>query len=120
MNEVARVTPAEDFGGTLMKLLTDPAIPADKLQIMLQMQRELIAERRREAFQSDFVALAKVMPQVDKHGTVELTNKDGKRLGKYKFAKWEDLDKVIRPVLNDHGFALLFTQHGDLTVRGML
>jgi len=120
MNEVARITSAEDFGSTLMRLLTDPSVPSDKLEIMLQMQRELIAERRREAFTSDFVEMSKVLPQVSKQGTVELVTKDGKRLGGYKFAKWEDMDKVMRPILNDHGFALLFTQHGDLTVRGVL
>src|SRR5215467_3129073 len=120
MNEITRVTPAEDFGGTLMRLLTDKEIPADKLQIMLQMQRELIVERRREAFTSAFVRLAAVLPQVSKNGTVELVSKDGRRLGSYKFAKWEDMDAVLRPILNEHGFALQFTQHGELTVRGIL
>ena len=124
MNEVARVTPAEDFGSTLMKLLTDPQVPADKLQIMLQMQRELIAERRREAFQTAFVEMAKLMPRVSKQGTVELVTKDGKRHGAYKFARWEDMDAAIRPVLNDHGFGLTFAQadhvNGAVTVIGTL
>ena len=39
MNEITRTTPAETFGETLMRFLADPNIPADKLQIMLQMQR---------------------------------------------------------------------------------
>ena len=110
MNEITRVAPAEDFGSTLMKLLTDPKIPSDKLQIMLQMQRELIAERRKEAFQTAFVRMHHAMPRVTKHGTVELVTKDGTRLGSYKFAKWEDMDKAIRPVLNDYGFGLSFQQ----------
>ena len=39
----------------LSRLWEDPNVAADKLQIMLTMQRELIVERRREAFQTAFV-----------------------------------------------------------------
>jgi hypothetical protein len=114
MNEVTRATPAQGFGDALMRVLSDPNIPADKLQIVLQMQREILADRRREAFQTAFVAMAAEMPQVSKEGIVELV-KDGKRFGSYKFAKWEDMDEVIRPILNRHGFALSFSQ---LAVNG--
>ena len=123
MNDVVRITPAQGFGEKLMQLLSDPNVPADKLQIMLQMQRELIAERRREAFESAFVAMSAVMPQVRKDGTVELV-REGQRKGIYKFTKWEDMDTIMRPILSDHGFALRFTQvngeTGLVTVRGDL
>jgi len=109
MNQIARVTtPAEGFGEVLTQMLTDPKIPADKLQIMLTMQRELIAERRREAYQSAFVAMSAQMPQVPKNGIVVLTRADGQRKGSYDFALWEDMDACIRPILIEHGFALSF------------
>ena len=123
MNDIVRVTPAQGFGDKLMQLLSDKNVPADKLQIMLQMQRELLAERRREAFQTAFVKMSAAMPQVRKDGVVELV-KDGQRKGTYKFTKWEDMDTVMRPILADHGFALMFTQvngeSGLVTVRGEL
>ena len=124
MNDVTRVTPAQGFGDTLMQLLSNPDVPADKLQIMLQMQREILADRRREAFETAFVAMHAKMPRVNKHGLVELIAKDGRKLGSYKFAKWEDMDEVLRPHLEKFGFALRFTQingeTGLVTVRGEL
>lgn len=101
-------SPATGLGEQLMRLISDPNIGADKMQVLLQMQREIITERRRESFQRAFALLAARMPQVTKDGVVELTNKDGKRLGRYKFAKWEDMDTVIRPLLSEYGFALTF------------
>jgi hypothetical protein len=63
------------------------------------------------------------MPQVRKDGTVELI-KEGRSLGSYKFARWEDMDKVIRPILHKFGFALTFSeiasQNGGVTVQGEL
>jgi len=126
MNDVVRSAPAQGFGDTLMKLLADPNIPADKLQVMLQMQRELLAERRKEAFQTAFVAMSAKMPQVTKEGLIDLSS-GGTRRGSYKYAKWEDMDTVIRPILVEFGFALNFyepPENGlngkDVTVRGVL
>ena len=120
MNEVTRVTPAQGFGDTLMQLLSNPDVPADKLSLMLQMQREILADRRREAFETAYVAMHAKMPRVNKHGWVDL----GEGKGGYNFAKWEDFDEATRPILGEFGFALRFTQingeSGLVTVRGDL
>jgi hypothetical protein len=100
--------PATSLGEYLIRALADPNITADKMQIMLQMQRELVAEQRREAFQSAFEIMAYQLPQVSKQGTVELVKADGRKVGSYKYAKWEDMDTVLRPILHEHGFALSF------------
>jgi hypothetical protein len=109
MNDVTRVAPAQGFGEQLMKVLSDPNITADKLQVVLQMQKDILADRRREAFQTAFVAMAKVMPKVDKNGVVDLV-KNGVKVGSYKYVLYEDLDEIVRPILNEHGFALTFLE----------
>jgi hypothetical protein len=125
MNDVARITPAQGFGDALMRVLSDPQIPADKLQIVLQMQKDILADRRRESFQSAFAAMAAEMPQVSKEGVVIL-ERQGQRLGSYKYARLEDMDETIRPILHKHGFALNFYEPADngannkVTVRGVL
>lgn len=124
MNELTRATPAQGFNDVLMRVLSDPNIPADKLQIVLQTQKDLLIDRRREAFQTAFVAMAAEMPQVTKEGVVELKNKEGHRFGSYKYALWEDMDEAIRPILQKHGFALTFsespTANGHVQLRGEL
>lgn len=123
MNEVARLQPAQGFSETLMRVLSDPNIPADKLQVVLQMQRELLEDRRKESFQAAFRAMAVKLPQINRHGLVEL-KKDGRVLGSYKYAKWEDMDEVIRPILHEHGFALTFSEipkdGGRVHMQGVL
>jgi hypothetical protein len=105
-------------------VLRDPNIPADKLDALWRMRKELLAEEHREAFDAAFAAMAAELPQVRRDGTVELV-KDGKRLGLIKFARWEDMDKVIRPIMARYGFALTFTTapadaNGKLLIRGEL
>lgn len=115
----APTSPAQGFGETLMEILADKNIPADKLQIVLQMQREILADRRREAFTTAFVSMSAELPQVIKHGLVQLKTRDGKDLGRYAFARWEDMDDIVRPVLNKHGFAVSFAEEPSGT-KGMV
>jgi hypothetical protein len=124
MNEVTRLAPAQGFGDTLMKVLADPNISAEKLQIVLQEQRAILADLRKERFQAAFVAMSAEMPKVNKHGIVDLTTKDGRKFGSYKFARWEDMDEAIRPILQKFGFALTFsetpTANSNIQLRGEL
>jgi hypothetical protein len=127
MNEVARanpVAPAQSFGEFLTRFATDPNITSDKLETLLKMRRELLGDEQREAYHLAYSQLSGEMPQVKKEGVVELMNKDGKRFGRYSFARWEDMDRVLRPLLAKHGFALSFsTEERDgnrLTVIGEL
>lgn len=114
MNDVVvmRPAPALALGETLLKMLADPNISADKMQILLTMQKEIMAESRREAFQAAFAEMAPQMPQVERNGIVVLM-KDGRELGRYRYAKWEDMDTIIRPVMHKHGFSLSFSQRID-------
>lgn len=83
----------------------------------------LLAEEHREAFDTAFAAMAAELPQVRKDGTVELVE-GGKKLGIVKFARWEDMDRVLRPIMGRYGFAFTFTtvpgDSGKLLIRGEL
>jgi hypothetical protein len=114
--------PAETFAQTLMTLLTNPDIPADKLEVMLKMRREVLADQAREAFQAHYAEFSAELPQVERDGTVTLV-KDGVAKGSYPFTTIEAMDIVIRPLLAKHGFALSFTSRDDkdaVTITGTL
>lgn len=96
--------PAQAFGAFLMDALRDPEISADKLQIMLQMRREVLADQAREAYQEHFAAFSAEMPTVERDGMVEL----GEGKGRYPFTTYEQMDKILRPLLVKHGFSLQF------------
>jgi ERF superfamily len=131
MNEVTKyeppAAPAEAFGNALMEAMRDPAIPADKLQVVLQARREIMQAQAVEQFNVAFAHMQADIPQVTKQGLVELINRSGEFMGSYRFARWEDMDVVLRPILSRHGFTLSFSSTeteigtiviGELAYRG--
>jgi hypothetical protein len=125
MNDVVtrEPSPAQRLAEVMAKFMLDPSITADKLEAVLKMRRELIAEEQKEAFQAAFARMQADLPQVPKNGVVELVSKTGQVFGRYNFAKWEDMDAVLRPILTQHGFALTFRSEdkdGRLQVTGEL
>src|SRR5580698_7094551 len=122
VERVERPAPAEAFGAFLMRALADPNIPADKLEIIAKMRREVLSDQAREAFMEHFAAFSSELPQVERDGTVELV-KDGRVLGRYAFTTIEGMDIVLRPLLAKHGFAISFSSADNangVTVTGTL
>jgi hypothetical protein len=119
---VERAAPAETFATVLMQMLANPDIPADKMEVVMKMRREVLGDQAREAFMEHFAAFSRDLPQVERDGTVELV-KDGKVLGRYAFTTIENMDVVLRPRLAEHGFAISFssTDNKDsVTITGTL
>jgi hypothetical protein len=122
IERIDRPAPAEGFAQFLMEAMRDPNIPADKLEVMMKMRREVLADQAREAFQFNYAAFSAEMPQVERDGTVALV-KDGVEKGRYPFTTIEAMDIVIRPLLAKHGFAISFTSRDDkdsVTITGTL
>lgn len=92
------------FGEMLMNLLRDPNIPADKLEVVMRMRRENIEYEAREAYQFHFAQFSAEMPPVERDGMVDL----GPGKGRYPFTTYEQMDKILRPLLTKHGFSLQF------------
>lgn len=108
VERVERVAPAASFGQWLMEAMRDQSIPADKLQVMMQMRREVLSDQAREAFQEHYAAFSSELPQVERDGTVTL-EKDGRTMGRYNFTTIEAMDVILRPLLAKHGFAISFS-----------
>jgi hypothetical protein len=110
--------------------LRDPNIDVAKLEALLRMQREVMAEDAKAQFNQAFIRLQSKLPRIKKTGVLEYPvdkNKpDGPKRQISKFAKWEDIDSVIRPLLDEEGFALSFNtsprvgEGGGLLVTAIL
>jgi hypothetical protein len=100
---IERPAPAHDFGELMMSLLRDPAIPADKMEVVMKIRREALEYEAKEAYQHHFALFTAEMPAVERDGTVDLGSK-----GKYPFTTYEQMDKILRPLLVKHGFSLQF------------
>lgn len=107
MNEVIEKpasAPARDYGELLMKMLADPNIPADKMQIVAQARKDMIDDEAREQYQFHYAAFSAELPPVERDGMVDL----GSGRGKYPFTTYEQMDAVLRPLLSKHGLSLQF------------
>lgn len=106
----------------IVALAKDPSVDVVKLQALLEMQERMEGRQAKVEFNRSFVRLSGKMPRVKKNGTVSL----GEGKGSYPFAKWEDMDRVIRPLMDEEGFGLSFDsapraeQGGGITVTGEL
>lgn len=117
-NEVVKSAPAGALAEFMQNVLRDPNVPADKLDQLWRMRKELLAEEHREAFDQAFAGMHAELPQVRRDGLIDLSGK-----GLVPFAKWESMDRAIRPILAKYGFALSFTTVSTdkgLLIRGEL
>lgn len=92
----------------------DPSVDVTKLEALLRMQREMIAADARMQFYRSLGAFAAEVPQIGKAAKTD----------KYKYAKREDMDAIIRPLLTKHGLVLSFRPVSSsleaITVEGEL
>jgi hypothetical protein len=114
MNAIAPITaapepPLAELPDTLLnfiaRAMTDPAINVDKLEVLLRMQREIIAEAARCQFVSAMGLVQGEIQQIARTTPNSVTNS--------KYATLEAIDAEIRPIYTRHGFTLEFDEPPD-------
>lgn len=83
--------------------VSDPNVDVAKLEALLRMQREIVADEARALFNEALRLAQQEMPRVRKDGVIDMGTK-----GAMKFARWEDIDTALRPIMDKHGFSLSF------------
>jgi len=115
----ARLAAENSLLNFVAQAVRDPAIDVAKLEALLRMQREIVADDARVQFNRSFAALSAEIRQIERRGIADMGAK-----GAYKFAKREDLDAMLRPLMREHGFAVSFRPvpgpNGNLTIEGEL
>jgi hypothetical protein len=86
---------------------SNPAVNPENMRALLDMQKEIVAEERKQAFDAAFIALQAELPVINKDGKIEI-RKDGKLLQSTPYATFETIMDVVQPLLTKHGFGLSF------------
>ena len=135
--EQPQVPAAPEQPTTMLALIREIATAPDAdqrvatMRELLAMQREEEARQAERTFNSIMAQIATELPRIKRKGKVEyLENpkgpKDGPKTEAFKFARFEDIDAAIRPILARHGLSLSFTTEprtgdgGGLTMVGRL
>jgi hypothetical protein len=105
--------PSGDLVSTIERLALDPRVDVEKLERLIAMQERVLTRNAEAAFNSAFADMQAELPEIDERGAIK--NKDGGVQSHY--AKNEDIQKVLRPILKRFGFSLSFeTQWPDKTM----
>lgn len=127
----AHDAPISDQAASMLAIVAraaaDPQVNVEKMNALLDMQERIIGRQALAEFNSAFSRLAGKLPRIKRDGTVAYEDKiTGKTKSAFKFARWEDIMRVIAPLLDDEGFALTFKaaprqgDGGGLLVTGKL
>ena len=119
MNEVAKVNnqlPADQNSGLINmieKVCMNPEMDVEKLEKMLDMQERILDKQSAQQFQEDMAAMQAELPVIEKNGEISVNN-----VVRSRFAKFEDINKAVLPVLQKYGFSFTFeTQQADSYVN---
>lgn len=99
--------------------------PIEQLSKLMELREQLERREAEKAFNIDFAEMSAEIPRVPRNGVVSL-KRDGKDLGSYNFARFEDIDRLCRPIMAKYGFAITFdaqprtAEGGGVIVTGYL
>lgn len=99
---------------TILRVIADaaanPAVDVAKMEALLGMQERLMARQAEQEYNEAMARLQLLLPRIVKKGDVKYpvnkSNPDGPQKHAFFFARIEDIDDVIRPLLNAEGFSL--------------
>ena len=108
MNAVAKVEPQAAEGTTLLSVISraasDPNVDIGKMERLMAMYERVEARRAVSAFDTALSNMQPELPSIGERGGI----KDRNGNVQSTYALWEDINQVIKPVLQKHGFALSF------------
>lgn len=106
----ASASDADNIMNLIGRLAADPTIDIDRVERFMEMHQRTVERAAKGAFAAALSLAQPKFPVIVQRGTIS-TDK-GKTI-QSRFAKWEDINEAIQPILAEHGFALSFrTERG--------
>nr|WP_314877284.1 ERF family protein [uncultured Pseudomonas sp.] len=102
----------------ISRAATDPTCDIDKLERLMAMHERMQARDAEAEFNAAMAAMQSDIPSIAERGAIIV---NGQKRSDY--ATFEDINDVIKPIMQTHGFAITFKVEntpGGLTVTGIL
>jgi hypothetical protein len=99
VNEVQTVADVSPMMAMIDRAARDPAVDIDKLERLMAMKERHDAQEAQREFDNAMADMQPKLPSIGERGNAA---------GRYTFALWEDINSVVKPILQQHGFALTF------------
>lgn len=124
-NEVAvkqESMPAVEQTAGLVRMIEavclNPEMDVEKLERMLDMQERVLDRQAEQSFQIAMADMQAELPAIERNGEISIRGTVQSR-----FAKFEDINKAVLPVLQKYGFSITFETNqatGYVSVIGVL
>lgn len=104
--ELAAPLPANESAAMLQIISTaamNPEVDIDKMERMMVMHEKLLNRDAQMAYNSAMSKLQSELPTITENGQIEVN-----KVIRSKYAKFEDINEAIRPLLKKHGFSVSF------------
>ncbi|WP_442577839.1 ERF family protein [Mesorhizobium sp. ASY16-5R] len=95
---------AANMIAVIERAATNPNVDIEKMERLLAMQERIMSRDAEMAFNTDFAQMQAEIPSITEKG--EIKNTAGAVQSRY--AKFEDINAVIKPILQKYGFAISF------------
>lgn len=102
----------------IARVASDPSVDVAKLEKLLDMQERIMAKNAEMAFNADFAMMQSELPTIMENGEIRVNG-----VLRSKYARFEDINEAVKPVLQKYGFAITFktdTGNGVIRVVGIL
>lgn len=101
---------AQMFAG-LMEVVKDPNVSPDRLAALLDVQERMIDRQALMDFNKAKMLAMMEMPVIDRNGVIQ---NHKTREVQSRYARFEDIDRIVRPICNKHGLVYSFNvDEGD-------
>jgi len=105
--ELVEQNQATNIIQVIEKAAYDPDIDVGKMERLLAMHERITEKQAIQAFDASMIECQKAMPTIEASADNRQTNS--------KYAKYENINKVIKPVYTEHGFDVSFSM-GESTI----
>ena len=104
---------------------SDPACNPEKMKALSDMVDKMKAEEAEVAFTESYIAMQDELPSISATGRIEIPGKGGGRGQSTPYAKFDEIMRVVKPILKAHKFALMVVSEPNpsgvgVVVRGTL
>ena len=111
--QVREPTPVSE-SAALMSMIEraarDPSVDLDRMERLYTMHERALARQAKAAFDASLAEMQPELPTIDRKGKIVILDKNDRKTVTQEtpYARWEDINDAIRPVLKEHGFAISF------------
>ena len=85
----------------------DPACNPEKMQALAAMVDKMKAEEAEVAFAEAYIDMQEELPSISAKGLIEIEGRTGGRGQKTPYAKYDEIMRVVKPILKKHKFAFV-------------